>query len=160
MDIISAMDRSAMDRFSWNYADIIVVSSWKIPATFWAGKIFIYSRKFKNHAGKAICEVVCPPPFFLRKIGGDGRHFVREYRQMFVWAFWMSFAAQTEASCAQICWQKNTPLFLLVFGGKLTCLAAVLHVDKACMLRSAPSHRHVRVNPSPPPTAVSALGGE
>ena len=64
MDIISAMDRSAMDRFSWNYANIIVVSSWKIPATFWAGKIFIYSRKFKNHAGKAICEVVWPPPFF------------------------------------------------------------------------------------------------
>ena len=34
MDIISAMDRSAMDRFSWNYADTIVESSWKILATF------------------------------------------------------------------------------------------------------------------------------
>ena len=73
------------------------------------------------------------PPLFPPEIGGDGSHFVGEYRQMFVWASWMRFAGQTEASCAQIVDRKTRG----VFGGKLTCLA-VLHVDKACMLRSAP----------------------
>ena len=89
MDIISAMDRSAKDRFSWNSADIIVVSSWKIPATFWAGKIFIYSRKFKNHAGKAILEVVWGPyPPFSSGNWGRWQPFCGRMpaNALFVWA--------------------------------------------------------------------------
>ena len=154
MDIISAMDRSAMDRFSWNYADIIVVSSWKIPATFWAGKIFIYSRKFKNHAGKAFCEVVCPPPFF----SGN-------------WGRWQPFCGRIPANvCLGLldevcranrsflcpdCWQKNKGG---VWGQAdlLSCATC----GQSLYAEICPPHMRVRVNPSPPPTTVSALGGE
>ena len=83
MDIISAMDRSAKDRFSWNSADIIVVSSWKIPATFWAVKILFIqenSRITREKLSLKLCGA--PIPLFPPEIGGDGSHFVEECRQM------------------------------------------------------------------------------
>ena len=125
MDIISAMDRSAMDRFSWNYADIIVVSSWKIPATFWAGKIFIYSRKFKNHAGKAICEVVWPPPpFSSGKLGEMAAILWGNTGKCLFGPLGWVLPRKQKLLVSRLLTEKHPPL--MVFGGK------------ACRLKSAP----------------------
>ena len=112
MDIISAMDRSAMDRFSWNYADTIVESSWKILATFEREKSL-----FIQEDSRIAREVVWgpTPPFFLRKIGGDGRHFVGEYRQMLFGPLGWVLPRKQKLSCAQIV-DRKTPPFNGVWG--------------------------------------------
>ena len=136
MDIISAMDRSAKDRFSWKlrrrHCWILLENSCYI----WAVKIlFIQENSRISRAKLSVNLCGPPPPVFLRKIGVDDRHFGGEYRQMFVWASWMNFAAQIEASCAQIngVWGQIFVGWILPFhmqqlcvGNKLTCLAVLL----------------------------------
>ena len=83
MDIISAMDRSAKDRFSWKlrrrHCWILLENSCYI----WAVKILFIqenSRITREKLSLKLCGA--PIPLFPPEIGGDGSHFVEECRQM------------------------------------------------------------------------------